>query len=62
MNAKKLLSFLTAVAMATGITAHVSPIVLGDSHAMLKITENSRYLLIPIQETEDIGKIYTIIP
>ncbi|WP_027454529.1 DUF4980 domain-containing protein [Xylanibacter brevis] len=57
MNAKKLLSFLTAIAMATGITAHVSPIVLGDSHAMLKITENSRYLLIPIQETEDIASI-----
>ena len=43
--------------MTTGIMAQVTPIVLGDSHAMLKVTQHSRYLLIPIQETEDIASI-----
>ena len=39
------------------MSAHVSPIILGDSHAMLKVNQSKKYLLIPVQETEDIAAI-----
>ena len=39
------------------MTAQVSPAILGDSHAMLKVNQSKKYLLIPVQETEDIAAI-----
>ena len=51
--------FLTLMTvMSFGLmNAQVSPIILGDSHAMLKVNQAKKYLLIPVQETEDIAAI-----
>lgn len=51
--------FLTLMtAMSFGfMNAQVSPIVLGDSHAMLKVNQAKKYLLLPVQESEDIASI-----
>jgi levanase/fructan beta-fructosidase len=47
------------VAVLTGFVAQaqVTPIVLGDSHAMLKMEQGKRYVLLPVQESEDIAAI-----
>ena len=45
------------VMLACVVRAQVSPIVLGDKHAMLKLEQGSRYLLLPVQESEDIAAI-----
>ncbi len=37
--------------------AQVAPIILGDSHAMLKVKQGNKYLLMPVQESEDIAAI-----
>ena len=39
------------------VSSQVSHIILGDSHAMLKVNQAKKYLLIPVQETEDIAAI-----
>ena len=51
--------FLMMVAVLTGFVAQaqVTPIVLGDSHAMLKMEQGKRYVLLPVQESEDIAAI-----
>ena len=54
---KKLLAMMIVLLMTLTAAAQVKPIVLGDKHAMLKIEQGSRYLLLPIQETEDIAAI-----
>ena len=54
---KKSLLTLMAVMMTCMVVAQVKPIVLGDRHAMLKMAQGSRYLLLPVQETEDIAAI-----
>ena len=48
---------MTAVMLALTVKAQLSPIILGDSHVMLKMNQSSRYLLLPVQETEDIAAI-----
>ena len=57
MMRKKLLLSITAVMLALGMKAQLSPIILGDSHVMLRMSQSSRYLLLPVQETEDIAAI-----
>ena len=51
--------FLTLMTvMSFGLmSAQVSPAILGDSHAMLKVNQAKKYLLLPVQETEDIAAI-----
>ena len=56
MRRRSLLT-LVAVLLTTLVSAQVKPIVLGDRHAMLKTEQGSRYLLLPVQETEDIAAI-----
>ena len=48
---------LTAVMLALTMQAQVTPIILGDSHAMLKVKQGNKYLLMPVQESEDIAAI-----
>ena len=48
---------MTALMLAVGIKAQLMPIVLGDSHVMLRMNQSSRYLLLPVQESEDIAAI-----
>ena len=47
-----------AVMLALTMQAQVKAIVLGDKHAMLKVkSEAGKYLLLPVQESEDIAAI-----
>ncbi len=48
---------LTAVMLALTMQAQVKVTVLGDSHAMLKVKQGNKYLLMPVQESEDIAAI-----
>ena len=50
------LALLTMMAVTIAKGA-VTPIVLGDSHAMLKMASGPRYILLPVQESEDIASI-----
>lgn len=54
---KRFLLTLMTVMLTCLVEAQVKPIVLGDKHVMLKMEQNSRYLLLPVQETEDIAAI-----
>ena len=54
---KKLLAMMTVLLIALAAEAQVKPTVLGDRHAMLKMQRSSRYLLLPVQESEDIAAI-----
>ena len=54
---RKSILMLMATVMITLAQAQVTPIVLGDNHAMLKVQQGKRYLLLPVQEAEDIAAI-----
>ena len=54
---KKSLLTLVAVMTLALAKAQVAPIILGDSHAMLKVKQGNKYLLLPVQESEDIAAI-----
>ena len=55
---KKLLLILMTVMVTTlAAKAQVKPTVLGDKHAMLKVDQGEKYLLLPVQESEDIAAI-----
>jgi levanase/fructan beta-fructosidase len=47
--------------MALGLMqAQIKPIVLGDSHAMVKVKGGQKYILLPVQESEDIAGIAVV--
>ena len=54
---RKSILMLMATVMMTLAQAQVTPIVLGDNHAMLKVQQGKRYVLLPVQEEEDIAAI-----
>ena len=54
---KKLLTIVTLLLMTLSAEAQVKPTVLGDKHAMLKVKQGEKYLLLPVQESEDIAAI-----
>ena len=54
---KLLLTMMAAVTMLMGATAQVNFTVLGDKHAMLKVKQGEKYLLLPVQESEEIAAI-----
>ena len=57
---KRCLLTLLAV-MALGLMqAQIKPIVLGDSHAMVKVKKGQKYILLPVQESEDIAGIAVV--
>jgi len=57
MMKKRCLLTLTTVMLTCMVGAQVKPIVLGDKHAMLKLKQGEKYLLLPVQESEDIAAI-----
>ena len=54
---KQTFLMLMAMLMTLAAEAQVKPTVLGDKHAMLKVKQGERYLLLPVQESEDIAAI-----
>ena len=57
---KKKLLFMIAVLMAMTAEAQVTPMVLGENHAMVKLNQGKRYLLLPVQEKEEIAAIAVV--
>ena len=54
---KTMLMFMAAMLMMLAAKAQLRPTVLGDKHAMLKVKQGEKYLLLPVQESEDIAAI-----
>ena len=54
---KKTIWMFMAMMMVLATEAQQSPMVLGDNHAMLKLQQEKRYILLPVQEKEDIAAI-----
>jgi levanase/fructan beta-fructosidase len=54
---KKWLLTMTVAITTSMAWGQVTPIVLGDSHAMLKMEQGRRYVVLPVQESEDIASI-----
>ena len=48
------------LAGATAAPAQVKPTVLGEKHAMLKVKQGEKFLLLPVQESEDIAAIAVV--
>ena len=48
--------FLLMAALLMTVSAQAQ-VVLGDKHAMLKVEQGKKYVLLPVQETEDIAAI-----
>jgi len=57
MNMKRLLMTMMAVMTLTMAKAQVQPMVLGDNHAMVRVTKDAKYLLLPVQESEENANI-----
>lgn len=51
---------VTAVLTSASAMAQVTPMVLGEKHAMLRVEQPTKYLLLPVQETEDIAAIAVV--
>ena len=49
---KKLLIMITILLMAANVKAQ-EVLILGDNHAMLKLDQGRKYLLLPVQEKEE---------
>jgi len=54
---KRLLMTMMAVMTLTMAKAQVTPMVLGDNHAMVRVTKDAKYLLLPVQESEENANI-----
>lgn len=54
---RKSILMLMVTVMVTLTQAQVIPTVLGDKHAMLKVRQGEKFLLLPVQESEDIAAI-----
>ena len=54
---KTVMMMVAAMLTTVSVMAQVTPMVLGDKHAMLRVNKTERYVLLPVQETEDIASI-----
>ena len=54
---KVMTTIVAAVLMATSVQAQVHPMVLGESHAMVKMQQGNKYVLLPVQEKEENANI-----
>ena len=55
---KKVMTMIAAaVLMATSAQAQVQPKVLGENHAMMRVEQGMKYLLLPVQEKEENAQI-----
>ena len=54
---RRTVTMMAAMLMTLSAMAQVTPMVLGDKHAMLRVDQTEKYVLLPVQETEDIAAI-----
>ena len=57
---KTVMMMVAAMLTSASAMAQVTPMVLGEKHAMLRVEQPTRYLLLPVQETEDIAAIAVV--
>ena len=50
---KKCLLTMMAVMTLTSVKAQQAPMILGENHAMLRISQDNKYLLLPVQEKQE---------
>ena len=50
---KVMTTIVAAVLMAISAQAKVQPMVLGENHAMMRVEQGKKYLLLPVQEKEE---------
>ena len=50
---KVMTTIAAAVLMAISAQAQVQPMVLGENHAMMRVEQGTKYLLLPVQEKEE---------
>ncbi len=55
------LTLVAVLMMLTVVSAQEKPLVLGKSHAMHRVEVKNKYLLLPVQEREDIAKISVLV-
>ena len=60
MKLQRILASLAVVIMATTAWAQ-TPQMLSDNHAMLRVDVSNRYLLLPVQEREEIANVRVIV-
>ena len=60
MMRNKLLTLLAMLTLAIGGNAQTLQ-VLGDNHAMQRVEVKTHYLLLPVQEKEEIANIHIIV-
>ena len=59
---KKLLTSLTAALLMTlSANAQMQPQILGDNHAFQRVKPTQKYLLLPVQEKEDLANVRLIV-
>ena len=56
---KRLLTIITTMMLAMTMEAQ-SPLILGESHAMLRVKNETKYLLLPVQEKEENAHIAVV--
>ena len=60
MKKNKTIACLAALIMALGSNAQVTPKILGDRHAMLRLDKQKKFLLLPVEEKEEYAHIRVV--
>ena len=60
MKKNRTIACLAALLMAIGANAQVTPKILGDRHAMLRLDKQKKYLLLPVEEKEENAHIRVV--
>ena len=60
MKKNKTIACLATLFMAIGGYAQVTPTILGDRHAMLRLDKQKKYLLLPVEEKEENAHIRVV--
>ena len=60
MKKNKTIACLATLFMAIGSYAQVTPTILGDRHAMLRLDKQKKYLLLPVEEKEENAHIRVV--
>ena len=60
MKKNKTIACLATLFMAIGSYAQVTPTIIGDRHAMLRLDKQKKYLLLPVEEKEENAHIRVV--
>ncbi|MBR1548159.1 MAG: DUF4980 domain-containing protein, partial [Prevotella sp.] len=57
---KRLFTTMMAAVACCGLLTAQTPMVLGDSHAMVRVEQGKRYMLLPVEEKADMANIHVL--